>query len=169
MRKELEAAFGAQSLGGFEPGGVTTGHVEGSAHYAGRAIDVFFRPYDDPENTKDGWALAHWLVANADRLAIATVIYDDHLWSAGALQPRAGARTCPTSRARTPAPRPSSATSTTSTSTSSAASDSPERGSSPRTRTGTSYPVAERRATAAAMRSSVAVSATRTCSAPAAP
>ena len=83
LRKELEAAFGSQSLGGFEPGGVSTGHIEGSAHYAGRAIDVFFRPYDDPENTKDGWALAHWLVANADRLAIATVIYDDHLWSAG--------------------------------------------------------------------------------------
>ncbi len=62
---------------------MSTGHIEGSAHYEGRAIDVFFRPYDDPRQTKEGWALAHWLVANADRLAIATVIYDDHIWSAG--------------------------------------------------------------------------------------
>ncbi len=82
VRTEMESAFGKQSLGGFEPGGVTTGHVEGSAHYDGRALDVFFRPYDDPANTKEGWALAHWLVANADRLAVATVIYDDHIWSA---------------------------------------------------------------------------------------
>ncbi len=83
VRKEIEAAFGPLSLGGFEPGGVTSGHSEGSAHYEGRALDVFFRPYDDPQNTKDGWALAQWLVANADRLAIATVIFDDRIWSAG--------------------------------------------------------------------------------------
>jgi hypothetical protein len=83
VRREIEAAFGPQSLGGFEPGGVTSGHSEGSAHYDGRALDVFFRPYADPQSTKDGWAVAHWLVANADRLALATVIYDDRIWSAG--------------------------------------------------------------------------------------
>ena len=31
-------------LGGFDPDGVSSGHVEGSTHYEGRAIDVFFRP-----------------------------------------------------------------------------------------------------------------------------
>ena len=82
VRQEVEDAFGKQSLGGFAPGGVTTGHVEGSAHYEGRALDIFFRPYDDPANTKAGWALAQWLVANADRLALATVIFGDHIWSA---------------------------------------------------------------------------------------
>ncbi len=82
VRRAMESAFGAQSLGGFAPGGVSSGHIEGSAHYDGRAIDVFFRPYDDPAKTRQGWALAHWLVANADRLAIATVIYDDRIWTA---------------------------------------------------------------------------------------
>ncbi len=82
VRKAMTGAFGKQSLGGFAPGGVSTGHIEGSAHYAGRALDVFFRPYDNPEKVKAGWAIAHWLVANADRLAIATVIYDDRIWSA---------------------------------------------------------------------------------------
>ena len=44
VRRDLETRFGALSLGGFEPGGVSSGHMEGSAHYEGRAIDVFFRP-----------------------------------------------------------------------------------------------------------------------------
>ena len=44
LRLALRATFGKQTLGGFAPGGVNTGHIEGSAHYEGRAIDVFFRP-----------------------------------------------------------------------------------------------------------------------------
>ena len=43
------ASSGDLSLGGFAPGGVTTGHMEGSAHYEGRAVDVFVRPVDDGE------------------------------------------------------------------------------------------------------------------------
>ena len=30
----------------------------------------------------DGWAMAHWLVANADRLNVSVVIYRDKIWSA---------------------------------------------------------------------------------------
>jgi len=78
---ELRAAFGRQPAGGFAPGGVTTGHIDGSAHYDGRAVDVFFRPVT-AENRREGWATAHWLVANADRLGIATVIYDERVWTA---------------------------------------------------------------------------------------
>ena len=29
-----------------------------------------------------GWSLAHWAVANADRLDVATVIYRDQIWTA---------------------------------------------------------------------------------------
>lgn len=78
---QAEAAFGPQRVGGFEPGGVTTGHTEGSAHYDGRAVDVFFAA-DDSADVVRGWSLAHWFVANADGLGIATVIYRDQLWTA---------------------------------------------------------------------------------------
>lgn len=82
LRTDLESRFGTLSLGGFEPGGVSTGHMEGSAHYEGRAIDVFYRPIN-AENKKRGWAMASYLVANADRLLIRTVIFDGRIWTAG--------------------------------------------------------------------------------------
>ena len=53
-----------------------------STHEEGRAIDVFFRPYQDADNRRHGWALAHWLVANADRLDVGVIIYRDQIWSA---------------------------------------------------------------------------------------
>lgn len=82
VREDLEARFGTLSLGGFEPGGVSSGHMEGSAHYEGRALDVFFRPIN-AENKKRGWAMASYLVANADRLDVKTIIFDDRIWRAG--------------------------------------------------------------------------------------
>ena len=48
----------------------------------GDAIDVFVRPIS-AENKQRGWAMATWLVANADRLDINTVIFDDRIWRAG--------------------------------------------------------------------------------------
>ncbi len=80
--RDVEAAFGDLSLGGFEPGGVRDGHMEGSAHYDGRAIDIFVRPIN-AENRKRGWAIAQYLVAQAERLSIQTVIFDDRIWKAG--------------------------------------------------------------------------------------
>jgi hypothetical protein len=56
--------------------------MTGSAHYQGRAIDVFFRPVSQTD-TRRGWVLAHYLVANADRLHIAHVIFDARIWTAG--------------------------------------------------------------------------------------
>ncbi len=81
VRRDVERMFGPQSLGGFAPGGVRDGHQEGSAHYEGRAIDVFFRPVNDA-NQRSGWALAHYLVAHSSRLDIATVIFDGRIWTA---------------------------------------------------------------------------------------
>lgn len=81
-RKDLLARFGGLAMGGFEPGGVRDGHMEGSAHYEGRAVDVFFRPVNRANKIK-GWAIAHYLVANAARLDVRTVIFDDRIWTAG--------------------------------------------------------------------------------------
>jgi hypothetical protein len=81
-RRDVQAAFGDLALGGFEPGGAKTGHMAGSAHYEGRAIDVFVRPISTANNER-GWAIASYLVANADRLRVQNVIFDDMIWSAG--------------------------------------------------------------------------------------
>ena len=80
VRLAMRAVFGKQVLGGFEAGGVRTGHVEGSAHYEGRAVDVFFRPVT-AESTAAGWQTALWLVAHAEQLRVATVIFDREIWS----------------------------------------------------------------------------------------
>lgn len=77
---EVVAAFGTIPYGGFAPGGVSTGHMPGSTHYEGRAVDWFFRPVSEPELDR-GWLLSQWLVAHADRLDVQHVIFDDHLWS----------------------------------------------------------------------------------------
>jgi hypothetical protein len=82
VRTVMAATFGDLPLGGFAPGGVSTGHMEDSAHYDGRAIDIFFRPVTE-ENTRDGWAHAQWAVAHAEALDVATVIFDDRIWTAG--------------------------------------------------------------------------------------
>ena len=82
VRREVSEVFGGPPLGGFRPGGVSNGHMEGSAHYDGRAIDVFVRPIS-AQNKIRGWAIAQYLVAQADRLAIRTVIFDDRIWTAG--------------------------------------------------------------------------------------
>jgi hypothetical protein len=82
VRADLEAAFGDLPIGGFAAGGVRTGHMPGSAHYDGRALDVFVRPVSD-ENNRKGWAIASYLVAHAGRLSIDHVIFDDRIWTAG--------------------------------------------------------------------------------------
>jgi hypothetical protein len=82
VRREVTEVFGSPPLGGFAPDGVSSGHMGGSAHYDGRAVDIFVRPIS-AENKIRGWAIAQYLVAQADRLAIATVIFDDRIWTAG--------------------------------------------------------------------------------------
>ena len=82
VRKDLAKTFGKLSTGGFAPGGVRTGHIEGSAHYDGRAVDFFVRPISKA-NTVKGWAYAHYLVAQAARLGITTIIFSDKIWTSG--------------------------------------------------------------------------------------
>ncbi|MCD4525607.1 hypothetical protein [Nocardioides sp. cx-173] len=82
VREEVRGVFGEVPLGGFAPGGVRDGHMEGSAHYDGRAVDIFVRPIS-AQNKKRGWAIAHYLVAQAQRLDVQTVIFDDRIWRAG--------------------------------------------------------------------------------------
>ena len=84
VRADLESAFGPQSTGGYAPGGVSSGHMKGSAHYVGRAVDVFVRPVSQANKTR-GWAMAQYLVAQAERLGIEHVIFDGRIWTAGAL------------------------------------------------------------------------------------
>ena len=81
---DLEAAFGPQTTGGYAPGGVSSGHMKGSAHYVGRAVDVFVRPIT-PANKTRGWAMAQYLVGRAARLGIEHVIFDGRIWTAGSL------------------------------------------------------------------------------------
>lgn len=82
VRQEVEAVFGELSLGGFAPGGVSSGHMEGSTHYEGRAVDIFVRPIS-PDNTERGWAIAQYLAGQADRLSIQTIIFDGRIWKSG--------------------------------------------------------------------------------------
>lgn len=81
VRDQVTEVFGDLSIGGFAPGGVDHGHQDGSTHYDGRAIDIFFRPISE-ENRRAGWQLAHWLVAHGQDLNVQYVIFDDQLWSA---------------------------------------------------------------------------------------
>jgi hypothetical protein len=81
LRQDVLAAFGSLPLGGFAAGGVHSGHMPGSAHYEGRAIDVFFRPVS-ASSREHGWAVAQYLVAHAARLSIDTVIFDARIWTA---------------------------------------------------------------------------------------
>ena len=79
VRDAMESSFGALPVGGFAPGGVQRANP--SAHNDGRAIDVFFRPYRSADQRRAGWSVANWLVANADRLDVAVLIYRDQIWS----------------------------------------------------------------------------------------
>jgi hypothetical protein len=82
LREAVKEAFGPVPAGGYTPEGIDSGRVPNSAHYDGRAIDYFFRPVGDPEQRERGWLLSHWLVAHAPDLEVATVIFDDRIWTA---------------------------------------------------------------------------------------
>lgn len=82
LRREVREAFGRIPDGGFGPEAQLPGRRPGSEHNRGRAIDFFFRPHTDPQQAREGWELANWAVANAERLSIRTVIYRDLIWTA---------------------------------------------------------------------------------------
>lgn len=80
LKEAVEEHFAEPSLGGFVPGGYDTGHGEGSAHYEGRALDIFYRPVNE-DNRRAGWIMAHWLIAHAPEHDIDVIIFDDRIWS----------------------------------------------------------------------------------------
>ncbi|MFE1169159.1 hypothetical protein [Nocardiopsis sp. NPDC058789] len=80
LKKGIENDFADTEIGGFVAGGYDTGHGEGSAHYEGRALDVFYRPVNE-DNRREGWLLAHWLIAHAPDYQIDVIIFDDKIWS----------------------------------------------------------------------------------------
>ncbi len=79
---EVRAEFEEVPAGGYGPEETLPGRSPEGAHSRGRAIDFFFRPYEDAGNERAGWQLANWSVANAERLGIRTVIYRDRIWTA---------------------------------------------------------------------------------------
>lgn len=81
LRRAWTDVFGALPAGGFARGGLSRGHVDNSAHYEGRAIDVFFRPLESAAQRRKGWVFAQWVVAHAEQLHVLSVIYADHIWT----------------------------------------------------------------------------------------
>ncbi|MDO9380258.1 MAG: hypothetical protein Q7T56_15530 [Nocardioidaceae bacterium] len=81
LLEAMDDAFGELPTGGYATGGVDSGHTSDSAHYDGRAIDVFFRPSSDAAQRHRGWTLAQWLVARGDRTSLLSVIYRDRIWT----------------------------------------------------------------------------------------
>jgi hypothetical protein len=82
LREQVRDEFGDVPAGGFGPEQPLPGRSPDGEHSLGRAIDFFFRPYDDQAQQRQGWRLANWSVANAHRLGIRTVIYRDRIWTA---------------------------------------------------------------------------------------
>ncbi len=82
LRAEVRDRFGRIPDGGFGPEQPLPGRRPDGAHSRGRAIDLFFRPATDPGMARQGWELANWAVAHAERLRIRTVIYRDRIWTA---------------------------------------------------------------------------------------
>lgn len=75
-REEVVRVFGVTDIGGF----AQSGHVAGSDHYEGRAIDVMLTPLG-PANTELGWRIATYLQSNAQRLGITYLIWQARIWS----------------------------------------------------------------------------------------
>jgi len=84
LRRAWTKVFGPIISGGFAGGGISTGHVDGSSHYDGRAVDVFFRPLADRDQRRRGQVFAQWLVAHAERYSVLSVIYADRIWTSWA-------------------------------------------------------------------------------------
>ncbi len=67
--------------------GTTTGHIDESFHYCGRAIDAFApRAVSGVAVTgsalRNSWRLANWAAHNAAALKVSQVIFYDRIWSA---------------------------------------------------------------------------------------
>ncbi|HEX5561264.1 MAG TPA: hypothetical protein VFX52_06445 [Nocardioidaceae bacterium] len=69
VRRALEHVFGPQQAGGLAE--------------QGRTLDLLVRPAATAQDRRQGWAMASYLVAQADRLHIARVVFDRRSWRSG--------------------------------------------------------------------------------------
>ncbi len=113
VRLDLLARFGDVELGGFASDGVSTGHMEGSAHYEGRAIDAFVRPVNQSNNVRGWRSRTTWSATRPGSRSAPS----SSTTGSGRPAGRAGATTTRRSATATPT---CSSTATTCTSTSSA-------------------------------------------------
>lgn len=81
IRDLVRRKFHENDIGGYCPGGCKGGHIPGSDHYTGRAIDIMILPWHDQARVAKGWRLASWLVANAKPLGVKYVIYRARIWT----------------------------------------------------------------------------------------
>lgn len=79
--EEIAAKFQIYNIGGK----ATSGHINGSDHYVGLAIDVM--TYADDVK---GMAIWNYAITNADRLGVKYVIHDRKIWQAGKITPYVG-------------------------------------------------------------------------------
>lgn len=83
IRDLVVATFHESDIGGYCPGGCRSGHIPGSDHYTGHAIDIMILPWHDRARVASGWRIASWLVANHEALAVKYVIYRARIWTPG--------------------------------------------------------------------------------------
>ena len=76
VRQLVVDTFGVTDIGGL----ATDGHVDGSDHYTGRAVDIMLTPMS-LEMTAFGWRIATSLQSNARALGISYMIWDGRIWS----------------------------------------------------------------------------------------
>lgn len=72
--EEISGRFGITNIGGK----ATTGHISGSDHYTGHAIDVMTLT-----DSAKGQKVAEWTIANAARLGVKYVIWNRRIWQNG--------------------------------------------------------------------------------------
>jgi hypothetical protein len=85
LRRAIEHVFGPQHIGGVAA--------------KGHSLDLLVRPAG-ADDRRRGWAMASYLVAQADRLHIARVVFDRRSWHSGPSSEQRW-RPCPTSGHRT--------------------------------------------------------------------
>ena len=76
VQQLVAEVFGVTDIGGF----AKDGHVAGSDHYTGRAVDILLLPLG-PESTALGWRIAIHLQSNARPLGITYLIWQGRIWS----------------------------------------------------------------------------------------
>jgi len=77
---EIKDRFGVRNIGGFCPGGCSTGHISKSDHYTGHAIDVMLLPINSRSRAM-GDRIANYLVANHRRLNVKYIVWNERIWS----------------------------------------------------------------------------------------